>query len=229
MNEHWLDVSLAQVVERGRELPPAGPAASVGEAIADIFGFETVRAENAALRHGGNVREAAAASVARPAGGKRYTVKIGECDRPTANSRLYPRSEWAAAVDRANAEQCPGGFLGGAIDHAGPLDGGSSKHRCLIWRGLELRADGDVYGTFEIVAGHSDGKNLLAWVAAGGGLAFSTFGTARSRPPTGAERRQYGLAESDDVVVMEQYRLVAVDVVDNPGVAGAVMHGGRQG
>ncbi|MDB5294122.1 MAG: hypothetical protein JWO31_105 [Phycisphaerales bacterium] len=227
MGNHWLDNAIAQVTDRV-PAPAHATHAAVGELAAELLGLPTVAVENAALRHGGTVRESAAAAGVARAAGKRYVTKIGEADRINQNRRIYPRAEWAAAVDRANAEQCPNGTLGGAVDHVGMLDGGNAKNRCILWKELTLDAAGNVFGSFEIVEGHTDGANLAAWLRAGGALGFSTYGRAKARDLTADERRTYGVPEGEHAVVMEQYSLIGIDSVDNPSVRSAWMLAGRQ-
>lgn len=159
-----------------------------------------------------SIARVTAEANARP----QYRVAIvGVADRRTPAGRVYPRSEWAKAVSRANSDQCPHGTLGGAVDHAGPLVGGNMRDRCIRWHSLAIDADGVVTGQFEIVVTHSAGRNVMAWIEAGGALGFAPHGNAKTRPPTADERQRYGLKPDDeDAVVVEAFELVGIDVVD---------------
>lgn len=148
-------------------------------------------------------------------------VKVGQANKPTHNGRIYPAEAWGRVIGDATVRKCPHGILGGAIDHVGHLDGGNLRDKCILWHSLAIDAAGDVTGEFEIVTGHSRGRYLQAWIDAGGAVGFSTFGNASAHEPTPAERRQYGLADDEYAVVMDDFDLLAIDVVDHPSVDGA--------
>lgn len=154
--------------------------------------------------------------------GPLYRVaKVGQCDRPNGNGRIYRAEEWGRVVGDAMVRKCPKGMLGGSIDHVGELDGGNLRDKCIPWRSLHVEGNGDVVGEFEIVTEHSRGRNLMAWIEAGGAVGFSTYGHASAHEPSDAERRQFKLAPDEYAVVMDGFDLIAIDVVDSPGVDGA--------
>jgi hypothetical protein len=168
------------------------------------------------LERTGEVRDAAAVVSIPKRVGKRLFATVGQADVVGRNGRIYPRSEWARVVDRANRIQCPAGMLGGAVDHVEVQHAGNLRDKCLLWRALRLEADGAVTGEFEIVADHDRGRNLLAWIKAGGAVGFSTYGSARAREPDAAECEKYGLDHDHRAVVVEGWELIAIDAVDNP-------------
>jgi hypothetical protein len=106
-------------------------------------------------------------------------------------------------------------MLGGAVDHVEHQHAGNLRDKCILWHGLALEADGTVTGEFSVVEEHDRGRNLLAWIKAGGAVGFSTYGRARAHEPTQAEREKYKLGE-DDAVVVDAWELLAIDAVDNP-------------
>jgi hypothetical protein len=151
----------------------------------------------------------------------RYRIaKVGQADQVNGNRRIYPRKEWAAVIDRAEAFQIPQGKLGGSVDHLGFLEGGNLKNAAILWKTLEIDASGEVLGEFEIVDTRV-GKDLKAWIEAGGAVGFSTYGYASAHEPSDEERTQYGLGEDDHAVVIDDWELVKIDAVDNPSVRDA--------
>jgi len=161
------------------------------------------------------------------AGAGRYRIaKVGQADTVNANRRVYPSSEWAVNVHRANAERIPAGTMTGAVDHLGCAQGGNLKDTAIMWHSLKMDANGSVTGEFSVIADHSAGRDLQAQIDAGMGIGFSTFGYASAHEPSDEEMQKYGLnAESDaDVVVIEGWELVKIDSVDNPAVPDARLH-----
>ena len=169
-------------------------------------------------------------------------AKVGQADKNNANDRVYPRVEWQRQINRVNETDGKDGLMLGAVDHLGCAEGGNLKSSPIIWRGLEMAADGGVFGEFEVVKDHTDGKNLLALIESGARIGFSTFGYARAHRPTETEAKQFGIdyVSPDDVsddqyegpVVIEGWELVKIDSVDNPAVRDARlvrddMNGGR--
>jgi hypothetical protein len=188
-----------------------------------------VSENGALLERAGEVREDAAFLSApkpvAPGGGRRLTYRavVGQADVPGQNRRIYPRSEWSRVVERANAVQCPKGMLGGAVDHVEHQHAGNLRDKCILWHALKLEADGMVTGEFSVVEQHDRGRNLLAWIRAGGAVGFSTYGRARAHEPTHAEREKYRLGD-DDAVVVDAWELLAIDAVDNPSFGRSWMH-----
>ncbi|HEY0008368.1 MAG TPA: hypothetical protein VGB55_06570 [Tepidisphaeraceae bacterium] len=154
---------------------------------------------------------------------------VGEADRGNANKRVYPATQWTRNIGRVNAD--PAGRLLGAVDHPGPLDGGTLKSSPIIWRNLELLADGRVRGEFVLLEDHTSGRDLRAIITAGGKVGFSTYGYASAHEPSAAERERYKLPpinqdDADDLswagwIVIDDWELIKIDAVDNPSVAGA--------
>jgi hypothetical protein len=223
---------MIELGEQTETRPPLELAAWFAAECPDAWDAATqARHENVALRAGREVLTmervmipAASIVVTEARGGKagRYRVaKVGHADRLTANRRVYPRAEWTAAIERANGSQIGEGKLTGALDHVGPLEGGNLKHNAVIWRKLAIRSDGGVFGEFEVM-GTDAGRNLQAMLDAGAAIGFSTYGFAQGREPTEAERTLYGIAADDaDAVVVQNWRLVKIDAVDDPSVADA--------
>lgn len=150
---------------------------------------------------------------------------VGEADALNQNKRVYPKSEWEKQISRANDEMIPNGTLIGAVDHQGCAEGGNLKNSPIIWRGLSLDSNSRlVVGEFDVIEGHSAGKDLLAQIEAGVTIGFSTVGYATAREPNKDERGKYGIAEKDeDAVIIENWELVKIDAVDNPSVRSARM------
>lgn len=193
-------------------------------------------AENKALRESAEAK-LVVESVIAPAGSiqkveftesdgsktKGYRLaKVAQADRMNQNHRVYPRKEWEAQVQAANEDLIPSGRLIGAVDHASWMDGGNLKDSPILWKKLELKADGAVEGEFVVIANHSRGADLQAQLDAGMAIGFSTVGYAKGREPTADERKLYGIAENDeDAVILEFYRLKKIDAVDDPSVIDA--------
>jgi hypothetical protein len=173
-----------------------------------------------ALDADGKVLEGGKVADAKSA---RFTAKVGEADTVNQNKRIYPRREWAAAVDKAENVKIPAGMLGGSTDHAGFLDGGNFKNRSVLWKSLKMDAAGYVTGEF-VIPDTTAGRDLKAWKDAGGAVGFSTYGYAKAHEPTDEERKAYGLAEDEYAIIIEDYELVAIDAVDNPSVRSAWMN-----
>lgn len=148
-----------------------------------------------------------------------FSAIVARTDHPNANRRVYPRELLAREIARV-APAMKRGELMGAVDHPGYT--GAMASTCIVWRGLELKPDGAVVGSGEIVADHSAGRDLVALIDAGVSLGWSTRGRGSAHHPNAAERRRYGLPDNTDVVVVsDDYELVAVDCVDHPSVADA--------
>jgi len=134
--------------------------------------------------------------------------KIGQCDVPTANGRVYPR----AIIEREIAklqEKIGNSSLLGAVDHPG--DGRSrimeSGH---IIRKLWIEKDGGVFGKFEIVEESDAGRNLAAFLKHGASIGVSSRGLGSTR-----------MNEQGQEVVTEDFRLSSYDFVSDPAVSTA--------
>jgi hypothetical protein len=158
-----------------------------------------------------------------------YLAQVGEANVPGANGRIYSRRLWEQNIDRYKP-LLEKGFMTGAVDHLDHLAGGNLKSTPVIHR--ELFMDGDrVMSWYQIVEGHSDGANLKAQKEAGMAIGWSTFGYGRGRPATEEDRKSFRIpadaslefdqSEGPHYVVMEQWRLVKADAVDDPSFASA--------
>jgi len=135
--------------------------------------------------------------------------KIGHCDTPTANGRIYPTKvmsrELARLQDRINESS-----LYAAVDHPG--DGKSRiRDTGAIIRGLRIESDGTIWGKFQIIEDTDHGRNLAAILKAGGAVGVSSRGLGSTRPHH----------ESGKELVGEDFRLVAFDFVLDPAVSTA--------
>jgi hypothetical protein len=154
-------------------------------------------------------------------GTKRWRAKVSQADKKNQNGRIYPRAVLEAEIDRL-MPRLADGVLGGAVDHLGWSDGGNLKHTCILWRSLEIDADGAMWGEFEIIEHHAAGKDFKAQCESGLAVGFSTFGYGTGRDPTESERRQYGLSDDEEVIIMKpDYVLKKIDAVDDPSVVDA--------
>ncbi len=134
--------------------------------------------------------------------------KIGQCDVPTANGRVYPRSIIEREIAKLQ-EKINNSSLLGAVDH--PNDGRSrimeSGH---IVRKLWIEKDGAVYGKFEIVEESDAGRNLAAFLKHGASIGVSSRGLGSTR-----------MNEQGQEVVTEDFRLSSYDFVSDPAVSTA--------
>jgi hypothetical protein len=165
--------------------------------------------------------DAAGASIGESNCQKLYQAKIAHADRPTLNGRIYPREVLQSNIDRLKPLLSQG-RLTGAVDHMDKLASGNLKDTAVIWRSLEMQPDGAVSGKFEIVDGHSKGKDLKALLDAGAAVGISTLGYGTSHAPSPTELAQYGFPAGSNVVVMDaNYTLHKADCVDDPSCADA--------
>lgn len=144
---------------------------------------------------------------------------------PNGNGRIYPEAQFAVAAERCQ-KSVKEGLFRGAVDHPGYSDG--MKSSPILWRKIEFDgSSGMLRGVPHIVSDHSMGKDLMALLNAGSGLAFSTRGRGSAHLPTEEEKKKYGLRDGDDdhVVIIDDYELIAVDVVDNPSCKEATVPG----
>lgn len=135
--------------------------------------------------------------------------KIGHCDVPTANGRIYPTSIMRKEVDRLQ-QRIDESSLYAAVDHPG--DGKSRiRDTGAIIRGLRIESDGTIWGKFQIIEETDHGRNLAAILKAGGAIGVSSRGLGSTRPHH----------ESGKEIVGEDFRLVAFDFVLDPAVSTA--------
>lgn len=135
--------------------------------------------------------------------------KIGCCDVPTANGRIYPNSVMSREIDRLQ-QRINESSLYAAVDH--PSDGKSRiRDTGAIIRGLRIESDGTIWGKFQIIEDTDHGRNLAAILRAGGAIGVSSRGLGSTRPTH----------ESGKELVGEDFRLVAFDFVLDPAVSTA--------
>lgn len=135
--------------------------------------------------------------------------KIGHCDIPTANGRIYTTAIMRREIDRL-ASRIEESSLYAAVDHPG--DGKSRiRDTGAIIRGLRIEQDGTIWGKFQIIEETDHGRNLAAILRAGGAVGVSSRGLGSTRPHH----------ESGKEVVGEDFRLVAFDFVLDPAVSTA--------
>lgn len=161
---------------------------------------------------------AAPGAAAEALGGKRglYTAKVSHGNRVNGNRRIYPTEVLAENVKRLQP-LLEKGYLAGAVDHVDYDASGNLRDTAVIWRSLEARDDGSVWGQFEVVEGHSRGKDVKALLDAGLAVGVSTMGYGTAHLPSETERQKYGIAEGDQVVVMDgNYELKQADLVSDP-------------
>ena len=135
--------------------------------------------------------------------------KIGHCDTPTANGRIYTTSIMRREIDRLGP-RITEASLYAAVDHPG--DGKSRiRDTGAIIRGLRIEQDGTIWGKFQIIEATDHGRNLAAILRAGGAVGVSSRGLGSTRPHH----------EQGQEVVGEDFRLVAFDFVLDPAVSTA--------
>lgn len=161
--------------------------------------------------------------------GKLFEAKIGQADKKNQNGRIYPRAVWQDQIDHfmtmeGTKTRLDDGQLPGAVDHQAWTSDGNLRDNCIIWRELSMDVDGGVFGKFEVVEKHSVGANLKANIDAGMAIGFSTYGYGTGHEAGDAERRQYGLSDTEYCVIMDRnFKLKKVDAVDDPSVIDARM------
>ena len=135
--------------------------------------------------------------------------KIGHCDTPTANGRIYPTRLMNRELDRLQT-RIDESSLYAAVDHPG--DGKSRiRDTGAIIRALRIESDGTIFGKFQIIEETDHGRNLAAILRAGGAVGVSSRGLGSTRPHH----------ESGKEIVGEDFRLVAFDFVLDPAVSTA--------
>lgn len=153
-------------------------------------------------------------------------IEVSGCDVPNGNRRIYPVQTWAAAIERMRPRIAEGRVYG-AVDHPSWSDG-AMKDAPIRWTNISLDRMDKVIGDYTITADHSRGKDLVANLAAGWGLAFSTRGYGTAHYPDAEEKVKYGLKDGadDDIVIIDPtYECIAIDTVDNPSWKTAVQPG----
>lgn len=135
--------------------------------------------------------------------------KIGHCDIPTANGRIYTTRIMEREIQRLQ-NRIEESSLYAAVDHPG--DGKSRiRDTGAIIRGLRIESDGTIWGKFQIIEDTDHGRNLAAILRAGGAVGVSSRGLGSTRPHH----------ESGKEIVGEDFRLVAFDFVLDPAVSTA--------
>lgn len=129
--------------------------------------------------------------------------KIGQCDVPTANGRVYPRPIIEREINRLKPRVEQSSVMS-AVDHPG--DGKTRiKDSGAIVRGLWVEDNGEIHGRFEIVEEASAGKDLAAFLRRGAQVGMSSRGMGSTIPgPSGHD------------VVGEDYKLSTWDFVSDP-------------
>lgn len=135
--------------------------------------------------------------------------KIGHCDIPTANGRIYTTNIMRREIERLGSRIAESSLYA-AVDHPG--DGKSRiRDTGAIIRGLRIEQNGEIWGKFQIIEETDHGRNLAAILRAGGAVGVSSRGLGSTRPHH----------ESGKEVVGEDFRLVAFDFVLDPAVSTA--------
>jgi len=129
--------------------------------------------------------------------------KIGHCDTPTANGRVYPRSVMEREINRLKPriEQAS---VYSVVDH--PTDGKTRlKESGAIVRDLWIEPTGEVRGRFEVVEEAPAGQALAAFLRRGASVGMSSRGMGSTTSgPSGHD------------VVGEDFRLNTWDFVSDP-------------
>ena len=129
--------------------------------------------------------------------------KVGHCDRPTANGRLYTRPVMEREITRLQ-ERINGRSLLAAVDHPG--DGKSRiRESGAICTSLRVERDGSVIGKYEIVEESTCGRDLAAFLRRGAAIGMSSRGIGSCRPSNEGHQ-----------VVGEDFKLYGYDFVSDP-------------
>lgn len=135
--------------------------------------------------------------------------KIGQCDIPTANGRVYGRPVMEREIKKMQ-ERVKNASAIGAVDHPGDGKSRIVGQAGTIMRALWMNEDGSVHGKFEIVEESSAGKDLAAFLRRGASIGVSSRGMGSVRTNG-----------SGQMIVGEDYRLTAYDFVADPAVSDA--------
>ena len=129
--------------------------------------------------------------------------KIGHCDVPTANGRVYPRSIMEREIKRL-APRIEQASVYAAVDHPG--DGKTRlKDSGAIVRGLWVEPNGEIHGKFEVVEDAPAGQAIAAFLRKGASVGMSSRGLGSTTAgPNGHD------------VVGEDFRLNTWDFVSDP-------------
>jgi len=129
--------------------------------------------------------------------------KIGHCDVPTANGRVYPRSVMEREIKRL-APRIEQASVYAAVDHPG--DGKTRlKDAGAIVRGLWVEPSGEIHGRFEVVEEAPAGQAIAAFLRRGASVGMSSRGLGSTTTS----------ANGYDVVG-EDFRLNTWDFVSDP-------------
>jgi hypothetical protein len=129
--------------------------------------------------------------------------KIGHCDIPTANGRVYPRTIIEREIKRIKPriEQLS---VMSAVDHPG--DGKTRiRDAGALVRDLWVESNGEIHGRFEVVEEAPAGQALAAFLRRGAQVGMSSRGMGSTTPgPQGND------------VVGEDFKLSTWDFVSDP-------------
>ena len=129
--------------------------------------------------------------------------KIGHCDKPTANNRVYPRSVMEREIARLQPRIEQGSVIG-AVDHPGDGKSRIREAGCIV-RGLWIEDSGQINGRFEVVEEADAGRNIAAFLRRGAAIGMSSRGMGSTTlAPNGAD------------MVGEDFRLNTWDFVADP-------------
>lgn len=129
--------------------------------------------------------------------------KIGMCDKPTANNRMYPRSVMEREIKRLQPRIAQGSVIG-AVDHPGDGKSRIREAGCIV-RGLWIEANGEIKGRFEVVEEADAGRNLAAFLRRGAAIGMSSRGVGST-----------SMGSQGFDVVGEDFRLSTWDFVADP-------------
>lgn len=138
--------------------------------------------------------------------------KFGECDKPTANGRIYGRKLMEREVARVQ-DMIVGRRLYGAVDHPSESQlrlSGASHRITKLW----IEDNGVVMGEAEILNTDA-GRNLRAILVEGGGGEAGV--SSRGNGTTTPRKDEAGKEDVND-----DYRLLTYDFVADPAVHDAV-------
>jgi len=150
-------------------------------------------------------------------------ITVATAGKVNRNGRLYSREVWASAVAAAQAA-IPTGNLWGLLEH--PEDGwdrwdplkGRLASICVRYETLTM--DGDVVKATAVIVDTAAGHDLRALIEGGIAVAVSSNGLATAKYfPASEVAPEWPDPEAYIAVIQDDFRLLTIDMVSDPGDA----------
>lgn len=145
-------------------------------------------------------------------GERRIEAVLARGDMMNANLEYYPKEVFQAAVEAAQDDIAAGKLIG-LLNHPDWFEGAKGSPDKIVVRWDKIWMDGvDMKGS-GVVVPTTAGKEIAALHDAGVHLALSTNGHGSYRWVNGKE---HGVENIDDMKMVEEFRLLSIDVVNDP-------------